>query len=174
MPIYINAENAVESATPHELLHANASPDFLQAVGVALNEGITEKLALDALAAGGVRAEKAPAYPKEREVAAAIVKLTGQELVLRAYFNGGQALTDFIDAVGRDTIESIKRAAARGDIAGALSLPRADRLTDFQTRLTEPQEEERFTMHTRRGSLWSQVRPPCSWRPGHAAATTRR
>jgi hypothetical protein len=120
--IYINAQNAVESATPHELLHANASPDFLQAVGVALNEGITESLALDALAAGGVRAEKVPAYAKEREVATAIAKRTGQELLLRAYFNGGSALTDFVDAIGRDTVESLKRAAGGGDLTGALAL----------------------------------------------------
>lgn len=120
--IYINAQNAVESATPHELLHANASPEFLQAVGVAVNEGITEQLALDALAVAGVRAEKVPAYPKEREVASAIVKRTGDQLLLRAYFNGGSALTELLDSVGRDTVESIKSAAARGDVAGALAI----------------------------------------------------
>ena len=111
--IYINGETAVESATPHELLHANASPDFLQAVGVALNEGFTEQLALDAMAAAGVRAEKAPAYPREREIAASIVKVTGRELLLRAYFNGGPSLTDFVNALGLDTLDSIKRSAAR-------------------------------------------------------------
>jgi hypothetical protein len=110
--IYINGETAVESATPHELLHANASPDFLQAVGVALNEGFTEQLALDAMAAAGVRAEKAPAYPGEREIATGIVKRIGKELLLRAYFNGGSALTEFINAVGRDTIDSIKRGGS--------------------------------------------------------------
>jgi hypothetical protein len=120
--IYINGQTAVESATPHELLHANAAPEFLQTVGVALNEGITEQLALDALATGGVRAEKAPAYPKERELAAAIVKLTGRELLLRAYFNGGPSLTDFITALGTDTVTSIRQAAGRGDVVGALSL----------------------------------------------------
>ena len=119
--IYINGETAVESATPHELLHANASPDFLQAFGVALNEGFTENLALEAMTAAGVRAEKAPAYPKEREIAAGIVKLTGRELLLKAYFNGGPSLSDFINAVGQDTVDSIKRAAARSDVTGALS-----------------------------------------------------
>lgn len=119
--IYINGETAVESATPHELLHANASPDFLQAVGVALNEGFTEQLALEAMAAAGVRAEKAPAYPKERQVTAGIVKLTGQERLVRAYFNGGSFLTEFVNAVGQYTLDSIKRAADRHDVAGALS-----------------------------------------------------
>lgn len=119
--VYINAQNAVESATPHELLHANASPDFLQAVGVALNEGITEHLALDALAVSGVRAEKAPAYPKERTLADAIIKITGRDLLLRAYFNGGPALADFVSAVGTDTLASAKRSAAGGDVGTALS-----------------------------------------------------
>lgn len=119
--IYINGETAVESATPHELLHANASPDFLQTVGVALNEGFTEQLALDAMAAAGVRAEKAPAYPKERAIAAGIVNVTGRELLLRAYFNGGPSLTAFIDAIGRDSVGSIKGAAARNDVVGALA-----------------------------------------------------
>jgi hypothetical protein len=119
--VYINAQNAVESATPHELLHANASPDFLQAVGVALNEGITEQLALDALAVSGVRAEKVPAYPKERTLADAIIKMTGRDRLLRAYFNGGPSLADFVGAVGADTLTSVKQSAASGDVGTALS-----------------------------------------------------
>lgn len=119
--VYINAQNAVESATPHELLHANASPDFLQAVGVAMNEGITEQLALDALAASGVRAEKAPAYPKERTLADAIIKMTGRDRLLRAYFNGGPALAEFVDAVGSAILTSVKQSAAGGDVGTALS-----------------------------------------------------
>ena len=120
--VYINAQNAVESATPHELLHTNASPEFLQAVGVALNEGITELLALDALANSGVRAEKAPAYPKERTLAGAVIKLAGRERVLRAYFNGGPSLAEFVNALGIDTLKSVKQSTAGGDVDAALSL----------------------------------------------------
>ncbi len=120
--VYINAQNAVESATPHELLHANASPEFLQAVGVALNEGITEQLALDALANSGVRAEKAPAYPKERTLAGAVIKLAGRDRVLRAYFNGGPSLAEFVNALGIDTLKSVKQSTAGGDVDAALSV----------------------------------------------------
>jgi hypothetical protein len=101
--VYINAELAVESAMPHELLHANASPEFLLAVGVNLNEGVTENLALDAMAASGVRAEKVPAYAAYRQVADLVERIAGRDLLLRAYFNGGQHLTDFVavSATGR-------------------------------------------------------------------------
>lgn len=120
--VYLNARNAVESTTVHELLHANASPDFLQTVGVAVNEGITEQLALYALADAGVRPEKIPAYPKERTLAVAIVDRAGRDRVLKAYFNGGPALEEFVEAVGVDTLKSIKQSTADGNIDGALAL----------------------------------------------------
>jgi hypothetical protein len=50
------------------------------------------------------------------------VTRTGHQLLLRAYFNGGSALTELLDSVGRDTVESIKSAAGRGDVAGALAI----------------------------------------------------
>lgn len=120
--VYINAELAVESAMPHEVLHANASPEFLQAVGVNLNEGITEKLALDAMAAAGVRAEKVPAYASQRAVAEVVERMTGRDLLLRAYFNGGQHLTDFAAALGAGTLARVKSATAGPDMAMALRI----------------------------------------------------
>ncbi len=119
--VYINAETALASHVPHEILHANASPDFLLAVGVALNEGVTEQLALDALAASGLEAEDAPAYARERELAAAISAVTGRDLLLRAYFNGGAHLAQFVAAVGADTLVQVKNAAAGHNVAGALT-----------------------------------------------------
>jgi len=118
--IYINAELAVASAMPHELLHANAAPEFLQTVGVALNEGITEQLALDAMAVSGVRAEKVPAYADYRAIAGAIVEITGRERLVSAYFNGGQQLADFVAALGTDRLARVKTLAATNDVAGAL------------------------------------------------------
>jgi len=120
--VYINAELAVESAMPHELLHANAAPEFLQTVGVALNEGVTEQLALDAMAVSGARAEKIPAYASHRAVAGAIEKVTGRDLLLRAYFNGGQHLADFVTALGADTLATVKNLAAANDTAGAVRI----------------------------------------------------
>ena len=120
--VYINAQLAVASAMPHELLHANAAPEFLQAVGVALNEGITEQLALDAMAFSRVRAEKLPAYANYRAVAGAIVKITGRDRLLRAYFNGGQQLDEFVAALGGDTLAKVKNLAGTNDSAGALRI----------------------------------------------------
>lgn len=118
--VYVNGETAVESVLPHEMLHANASPEFLQTVGVALNEGVTEQLALDALAVGGVRAEKMPPYAAERAMANAVVRIVGRELVLRAYFNGGPALTDFVRILGAETLARIKAQTAGTDTGAAL------------------------------------------------------
>jgi hypothetical protein len=118
--VYINAELAVASAMPHELLHANAAPDFLQTVGVALNEGITEQLALDAMAASGVRAEKVPAYADFRAIAGAIAEITGRDRLVSAYFNGGQQLADFVAALGADRLARVKTLAGTNDSAGAL------------------------------------------------------
>jgi len=120
--VYINAHTAVESAMPHELLHANASPDFLQAVGVAVNEGVTEQLALDAMAASGIRAERVPAYAGYRALAAAIVRITGRDRLLGAYFNGGQQLADFVSALGPGTLAQLKTATVGADTGQALRL----------------------------------------------------
>ena len=120
--VYINAELAVESAMPHELLHTNASPEFLQAVGVNLNEGVTENLALDAMAASGVRAEKVPAYASYRAVADVVERITGRDLLLRAYFNGGQHLSEFVAALGDGTVAKVKAATTGPDTAVALRI----------------------------------------------------
>ena len=120
--VYITGQAAVESAMPHELLHAHAAPEVLQAGGVALTEGVTEQLALDARAASGVRAEKVPAYAEYREVAAAIVKVTGRDRLLRAYFNGGPQLAEFVTALGAETLAKVKAATAGSGTSEALRI----------------------------------------------------
>jgi hypothetical protein len=120
--VYINAQLAVESAMPHELLHANAAPEFLQVVGVALNEGITENLALEAMAASGVAAEKVPAYAAYRGVADVIVGITGRDALLRAYFNGGADLDTFVAALGANTLSRVKASTSGPDTRQALAI----------------------------------------------------
>jgi len=77
--VYIGADLAMESAIPHERLHASAAPEFLQTVGVALSEGVTKQLALEVTAASGLRGEKVPAYNSCGKVAGAIFKVTGRD-----------------------------------------------------------------------------------------------
>jgi len=124
--VYINAQTAAESHVPHELLHANASPEFLLTVGVAINEGVTEQLALDAMATSGLRVEKAPAYAGERALTAALTTLTGRDRLLRAYFNGGTHLAEFVAAIGADTLAKVKIAASANNMTGAMTALRAD------------------------------------------------
>ena len=123
--IYINAKKAFPSTVPHELLHANAAPEFLLRVGVAVNEGITEQLALDALAASGTRAEKRSCYPQERQIAAALAERSGRDLLVRAYFNGGADLDAFVGAVGASTLDNVKNTAAAGLLGQALRMAEA-------------------------------------------------
>lgn len=123
--VYVNAETAVESHVPHEVLHANASPEFLLAVGVAVNEGVTEQLALDALAGSGLKAEDAPAYPQERALAGAIAEVTGWDLLLRAYFNGGAHLAELVSALGPDALARVKNLGAANNVTGALAVVRS-------------------------------------------------
>ena len=120
--VYINAELAVESAMPHEILHANSAPEFLQAVGVNLNEGITENLALEAMAGAGVAAEKVPAYGAYRAVADAITGITGPDLLARAYFNGGSHLADFVAVLGAETLARVKAAVSGPDTRLGLAI----------------------------------------------------
>jgi hypothetical protein len=120
--VYINAQLAVASAMPHELLHANAAPEFLQTVGVELNEGITEQLALDAMALSGVRAEKVPAYADYRTVAGGIVRITGRDRLVQAYFNGGRQLAEFVAALGADTLAKVKTLLGTNNSVGALRI----------------------------------------------------
>lgn len=125
--IYVNAKKGLPSTVAHELLHANASPDFLARVGVSVNEGVTEQLALDALAGSGVRAERQACYPQERELAAALVASAGRDLLVRAYFNGGAALDAFVQALRPDTIDRVRNAAAANHIAEAIRIVEAVR-----------------------------------------------
>jgi len=123
--VYINGQTAVESHVPHELLHANASPDFLAAVGVAVNEGVTEQLALDAVATSGLSVEKVPAYAQERALTAAIVTLTGRDSLVQAYFNGGTHVEAFVAAIGAETLTKIKNAVTGHDMTGAMGIVEA-------------------------------------------------
>ena len=120
--VYINGHTAVESAMPHELLHANAAPEFLQAVGVALNEGITERLALDALAVSGVKAEKVPAYASYRALAEAVERIAGRDRLIAAYFNGGAQLDALVASIGAETLARLKGAVTGTDTGLAMKI----------------------------------------------------
>jgi len=119
--IYINKATATAATTPHELLHANSSLEFASAVGTAINEGLTELLTLEATAAAGLRGP-AGAYPRERALVTELMRITGRDRLLRAYFNGGSSLSEVIDAIGADTFKAVKGAALGGNTDRAIAL----------------------------------------------------
>ena len=120
--VYINGEVAIETTTPHEMLHANVAPDFPEAVGLSLYEGATEQLALDALAASHRPLPKLAEYPKERALVAAVVHRVGRAQLARAYLNGGQDLAELVRAIGPETLETAKGDAASGNVGAALAV----------------------------------------------------
>lgn len=125
--VYLNVRSGVSTTTPHEVLHVNSSSEFVSAVGDAINEGMTEELALYALAAAGVRPPAVAHYPQERAVVAELTKVVGRDRMVQAYFQGGQSLSDLIAVVGPDTFRKVKGAADAHNASGALELLRGHR-----------------------------------------------
>lgn len=119
--VYINAEFANSATTPHELLHANAAPDFVEAVGLSVYEGATEQLALDALRTSNVAPPMDPEYAQERALVAEVVRVVGPELLARAYLNGGPAVEELMRAIGGDTLAKVQATTASGNLGGALA-----------------------------------------------------
>lgn len=122
--VYLNVRRGVATTLPHEVLHVNSSSEFVSAVGDEINEGMTEQLALDALATAGVRPPAAAHYPQERALVAELTRVVGRERMVQAYFQGGQALADVIALVGPDTFGSIKGAANAHNTSAAIELLR--------------------------------------------------
>jgi hypothetical protein len=120
--VYINAEVAIETTTPHELLHSNVASDFPEMLGLSLYEGATEQLALDALRASRRAVPKLPEYPEERNLVAEVIRIAGADVLVRAYLNGGSDLTRLVEAIGQETLAKVKSEAAAGDLGGALSV----------------------------------------------------
>jgi len=122
--VYLNVRRGVATTTPHEVLHVNSSSEFVAAVGDEINEGMTEELALGALAAAGVRLPAMAHYPQERALVAELTAVVGRDRMVQAYFQGGKSLADLIAAVGPDTFQKVKGAADAHNSSGAIELLR--------------------------------------------------
>lgn len=122
--VYLNVRSGVSTTTPHEVLHVNSSWEFVTAVGDEINEGMTEQLALDALAAAGMRLPAVAHYPQERALVAALTIVVGRDRMVEAYFQGGRSLADAIAAVGPDTFQKVKGAASAHNAPAAIELLR--------------------------------------------------
>lgn len=120
--VYLNVRTGLSTTTPHEVLHVNSSSEFVSAVGDEINEGMTEELALGALAAAGVRLPAVAHYPQDRALVAELTTIVGRDRMVRAYFQGGQSLADLITAVGPDTFQKVKGAANAHSTSAAIEL----------------------------------------------------
>jgi hypothetical protein len=109
--IWIDATQTDPTATVHEMLHVNTAPGFLNMVGRAVNEGITQRLAVRAVQASGnsvVGSERT--YVQEQRVVTALVGVIGEGNLVSAYFNDPNILVNTYNAVmGENTFAILKR-----------------------------------------------------------------
>jgi hypothetical protein len=103
--IYIDATQTDPTATVHEMLHVNTANGFISTVGRAINEGITQRFAAQAISASGNSlAGSENTYQAEQRVVEALIKVVGEPIVRHAYFNGAATLLDtYQRLMGADT-----------------------------------------------------------------------
>ncbi len=128
--IFIDATQTDPTATVHEMLHVNTAVGFIGSVGRAINEGITQRLATQAIVASGnsvVGSERT--YQQEQRVVTKLVEILGEGIVKRAYFNGAASLIDTYNSLmGADSFALLKAtlepdSAAGYDAAVAMLVP---------------------------------------------------
>jgi hypothetical protein len=84
----------------HEMLHANAAPDFPATLGKRVDEGMTEKLTRTAFTASGYSAPTGQ-YESEVSFATSLGEMIGEGALTSAYFGGVDILRDMMN-VGAD------------------------------------------------------------------------
>lgn len=118
--IFIDATQTDPTATVHEMLHVNTAPGFTLAVGRAINEGITQRFATQAiLASGNAVTGSERTYQQEQRVVTHLILVVGEPVVRQAYFNGANTLIDAYNSVmGADTFALLKATLAPDSQAG--------------------------------------------------------
>ena len=118
--IFIDATQTDPTATVHEMLHVNTSAAFVSAVGRAVDEGITQRLATEAVAStGNSLAGSESTYQSEQNVVTALIGVVGEGVVKQAYFQGSTILTETYDAMmGEDSWALLKTTLNPDTAAG--------------------------------------------------------
>jgi hypothetical protein len=83
---YINKDIGSVDVVPHEMLHNNDHADWRSFAGSETNEGTTEYLTIKAVVAKGYTASHS--YPDQEGVVQELVKMTSEDLLMKAYFKG--------------------------------------------------------------------------------------
>lgn len=118
--IFIDATQTDPTATVHEMLHVNTAAGFTLAVGRAINEGITQRFATQAIAAtGNALTGSENTYQQEQRVVAQLILVVGEDVIRRSYFNDANILIEAYNAVmGADTFALLKSTLAPDTTAG--------------------------------------------------------
>ena len=99
------------TTTVHEMLHINTASTFRSTVGEVINEGMTERLAVQAVAAQGnsvVGSENT--YAPQRASVGKLIAIVGEQTMKQAYFNGGQTFIEVYNRLmGRNSFTALKR-----------------------------------------------------------------
>lgn len=86
---YINKDIGSVDVVPHEMLHNNDHDDWTPFAGSETNEGTTEYLTIKAVTAAGYTASHS--YPDQEGIVQELVKMTSEDLLMKAYFKGETA-----------------------------------------------------------------------------------
>lgn len=122
--IWVDATGSDPTATVHEMLHINTAADFRAAVGEIVNEGTTQRLAMQAVQAAGASVVGSEnTYQQEQAVVEALAGKVGSDTITNAYFNGAATLTSAYDtAMGAGSWAMLKALLDANDFAGGLAL----------------------------------------------------
>lgn len=91
--LWVDDTTTDPTTTVHEMLHINTAAGFRAAVGEVINEGTTERLAVQAVTAAGQSvAGSENTYAQERALVERLVAVVGEPTLTNAYFNGANSL----------------------------------------------------------------------------------
>ena len=109
--IWIDSTTTDPTTTVHEMLHINTASTFRATVGEVINEGMTERLAVQAVSAQGssvVGSENT--YAPQRNVVNKLIAIVGERTMQQAYFNGGQTFIEVYNRLmGSNSFTALKR-----------------------------------------------------------------
>jgi hypothetical protein len=120
--VYIDTSQPMDQqvvTTVHEMLHNNASGDFASVMGKSVDEGMTEKLTQQAIAASGYASAGPAVFQGEMGLIGQFEGLVGANTMKYAYFRGTDPLKSAVDAMFKSgTFEILRNYIKRGDFTG--------------------------------------------------------
>jgi hypothetical protein len=111
---YINKDIGSVDVVPHEMLHNNTHDKWTPFAGSELDEGTTEYLTIKAVSAA--KYTPSHSYPDQEGVVQELVKMTSDDLLMKAYFKGEtDGLKTEMETKCKGTWSSFKDAMQKKD-----------------------------------------------------------